>query len=82
MLMQDLFFVVETLHFPLEPLHAADHAVQAIQRLSSILAGECGIRCRFEGGKNIFIFSFDILLNSFEVLACQFMGKSEKRLIL
>ncbi len=47
-----------------------------------ILAGEGGVGGGFEGGEDVLVFPLDVLLDRFEVLAGNFVGEAEKRLVL
>lgn len=83
MLMQDLLFLVQAFHLPLQPLHTADHHVQRVQGLGGVAGSvEGSIGRRFEGGEDDVAGVFDMLLHRFEILAGELAGKAKDRLLL
>ena len=81
-LMQRLLLAVQALHFPLEPLHPADHVLQRRDRLGGILPGQRGVGGGFERGEDVLVLPFDVLLDRLEILPGDFMREAEEGLVL
>ena len=81
-LMQRLLLAVQGLHLPLQPLHPGDHAVQRGDRLGSVLAGEGGVGGGLEGGEDVLVLPFDVLLDGLEVFPGDFVRETQEGLVL
>ena len=81
-LMQGHLFAVQGLHLPLQTLHSVDHVVEGRDGFGGVLAEQGSIGGRFERRQDFLVLPFDVLLDGLEVLAGEFMGEAEERLIL
>ena len=81
-LVEGLFFAVEGLHLPLQALHAVDHRFQGGDGFGGVLTGQGGVGGGFEGGEDVLVLPFDMLLDGFEVLPGDFMREAQEGLVL
>lgn len=67
---------MQTLHFPLEALHATYHGIEGGNGCVGVLTGERGVGGGFDGGDDDAFFVLNMLLDSLKILSDDLMGQS------